>query len=1074
MGHQMEPPDNATAGSGRPPAPLPDGDTPGPRGHERQASDEPGRLSDLGLTLALRFEHTDAIADLDAAVAAGQKAVDAAPPGHPHRARYLSNLGNTLRTRYERTGTLADLSAAIDAGQAAVTATSPNDPAWAGRLSNLILALTYRFERTQSIADINDAIDAGQAVVDAAAPDDPYRARYLSNLGNSLRARYERTGTLADLSAAIDAGRAAVASTAPDDPDLAGLQSNLGIALRGRYERTGGTTDLDDAVHAGQAAVDATPSGHRDRPMYLANLGAALRAQFRRRGRTADLDAAIDTGRAAVAATPRDHPDRAGYETNLGMALRSRFERTGTSADLDAAIEAAHAAVAATVDDHAQYARYSSTLGNALTVRFGRTAVASDLDAAIVACQAAVNATPGDHPDRAVYLSGLGLALRTRYGFAGRIDDLDAAIEASRAAMDATPDDHPDLAGLRSNLCADLRARFERTGSVADLEAAIEAGRAAVDCAEQDHPDRAAYLMNTSVVLAARFRLTGDPTDLDAALDAARTGTRLLTASPRIRARAARAWGRIAGDGQRWDEAVEGFAAAADLLGRLAPRSLARGDQEHLLTELGGLGADAAAACVRAGQVDRALELFEQGRGVLLGQALDTRTDLTALAGVRSELAKRFTALRADLDRVDTHLALTSDEFTRNHTAPDPERQTVVRREAAAAFEQTIDEIRDVPGFERFLRPPAAAELRAMAAEGPIIVVNVSRFGSHALLVRPDGVTVLQLPDLTPQAVAAHVDALLDVVAQVPSTTAEQRLTGILGWLWDTVAGPVLAQLGITDSPGEHASWPRLWWCPSGLLSLLPLHAAARAGSSGNPPAGVLDRAVCSYTSTVRALAHARRPPAGAGTDGAGPSRSPLRVVALAMPVTEGESDLTGAGKEVAGLQQRLPGHVEVLTGTEATYQRVVAALPGARWAHFACHTAADLTNPSASALLLHDHRERPLTVLDIARLRLDDVELAVLSACSTARPGTRLTDEAIHLASAFQLAGYRHVVAALWPVPDRPTQRAVTAIYDRVIANGECRAGAAPAAVHAAALALRGRYPEYPSIWSAFVHVGG
>ncbi len=526
---------------------------------------------------------------------------------------------------------------------------------------------------------------------------------------------------------------------------------------------------------------------------------------------------------------------------------------------------------------------------------------------------------------------------------------------------------------------------------------------------------------------------------------------------------------------ERWDQAVEGFAAAADLLGRVAPRSLARGDQEHLLTELGGLGADAAAACIHAGQVDRALELFEQGRGVLLGQALDTRTDLTALAGVRPGLAKRFMALRADLDRVDTHLALTLHESTRNdHAAADPERQTVVRKDVAAAFEQTIDEIRDVPGFARFLRPPAAAERRAVAAEGPIVVVNVSRFGSHALLVRPDGVTVLRLPDLTPQAVAARVEAFLDMVAQAPSSATEQRLAGILGWLWDTVAGPVLERLGITDSPKEQGPWPRLWWCPSGLLSLLRLHAAGRRDLGGAHPAGVLDRVVCSYTSTVRALAHARRPHVGSGTDGAGPSRSPSRVVALAMPVTQGESDLTGASEETAELQQRLPGRVDVLTGAGATYRTAVAALPGARWAHFACHAAADLNNPSASALLLHDHRERPLTVMDVARLRLDDAELAVLSACSTALPGTRLIDEAIHLASAFQLAGYRNVVAALWPVPDRPTQRAVTAVYDRVIVNDECRVGAAPAAVHAAALALRERYPKYPSVWAAFVHVGG
>jgi hypothetical protein len=58
--------------------------------------------------------------------------------------------------------------------------------------------------------------------------------------------------------------------------------------------------------------------------------------------------------------------------------------------------------------------------------------------------------------------------------------------------------------------------------------------------------------------------------------------------------------------------------------------------------------------------------------------------------------------------------------------------------------------------------------------------------------------------------------------------------------------------------------------------------------------------------------------------------------------------------------------------------------------------------------------------VVDISSLHREIADLAYLSACSTARVGAALTDEAIHLASTFQLAGYRHVVATLWPINDR------------------------------------------------------
>ncbi|MGH3192667.1 MAG: CHAT domain-containing protein [Streptosporangiaceae bacterium] len=69
-----------------------------------------------------------------------------------------------------------------------------------------------------------------------------------------------------------------------------------------------------------------------------------------------------------------------------------------------------------------------------------------------------------------------------------------------------------------------------------------------------------------------------------------------------------------------------------------------------------------------------------------------------------------------------------------------------------------------------------------------------------------------------------------------------------------------------------------------------------------------------------------------------------------------------------------------VLTGTQATHDAVLAALPTGQWAHFACHGTSDSDNPSASCLLLTDHQQRPLTVTDVARLRLEDAGLAFLS----------------------------------------------------------------------------------------------
>ena len=43
------------------------------------------------------------------------------------------------------------------------------------------------------------------------------------------------------------------------------------------------------------------------------------------------------------------------------------------------------------------------------------------------------------------------------------------------------------------------------------------------------------------------------------------------------------------------------------------------------------------------------------------------------------------------------------------------------------------------------------------------------------------------------------------------------------------------------------------------------------------------------------------------------------------------------------------------------------------------------------------------------------------------------LADEAIHIASAFQLAGFSHVLATLWESDDRLCQRVATEFYSRL-----------------------------------------
>lgn len=181
-------------------------------------------------------------------------------------------------------------------------------------------------------------------------------------------------------------------------------------------------------------------------------------------------------------------------------------------------------------------------------------------------------------------------------------------------------------------------------------------------------------------------------------------------------------------------------------------------------------------------------------------------------------------------------------------------------------------------------------------------------------------------------------------------------------------------------------------------------------------------------------------------------------------------STLPGATAEARLLAGLFGDRAHILSGPAATHDRVTAALRTASWAHFACHASTDLADPTASRLWLHDHDTRPLTVLDLARLPLDHAELAYLSACETAHAGPEVFDEALHLAAACQVAGYRHVIATLWAVGDRPAFRYASEIYRQLADGGPDQAASA---VHHATRRRRDLMPDRPRAWAAHLHYG-
>lgn len=71
------------------------------------------------------------------------------------------------------------------------------------------------------------------------------------------------------------------------------------------------------------------------------------------------------------------------------------------------------------------------------------------------------------------------------------------------------------------------------------------------------------------------------------------------------------------------------------------------------------------------------------------------------------------------------------------------------------------------------------------------------------------------------------------------------------------------------------------------------------------------------------------------------------------------------------------------------------------------------------------------LTAYEVSALDLRGTDLVVLSACESGRGEHRAAEDVYGLRRAFQMAGVRTVVSALWPVSDRATAEMMARLYD-------------------------------------------
>ncbi len=101
---------------------------------------------------------------------------------------------------------------------------------------------------------------------------------------------------------------------------------------------------------------------------------------------------------------------------------------------------------------------------------------------------------------------------------------------------------------------------------------------------------------------------------------------------------------------------------------------------------------------------------------------------------------------------------------------------------------------------------------------------------------------------------------------------------------------------------------------------------------------------------------------------------------------------------------------------------------------------------------------------------------VAFLSACSTVQvKANDFADEGLHLASAFQVAGFAHVIGALWSANDDTCTRIAGEFYTELIKQNEKEVGqrVVAEALWQAVIRIRSEPNSDFSSWAPFVYIG-
>jgi tetratricopeptide (TPR) repeat protein/CHAT domain-containing protein len=992
------------------------------------------------------------------------------PQGHLDLAVSLSNLGTLLEAQGDYDGARSYLQQAL----AMKGALYPKDrfprghPDLAESLNNLGALLNHQGDYGGALGYYERALAMYQALYsrDRYPHGHPHLATSLNNLGALLEAQGDYDGARSYLQQALAMNEALY----PKDrypqghPDLATSLNNLGALLKYQGDYGGARGYYERALAMRQALYpkDRCPQGHPDLATSLHNLGGLLWAQGDYGGARGYYERALAMYQALYPADryPQGHPHLANSLHNLGSLLWAQRDYGRTRGYLEWALAMRQALYPKDryPQGHPDLPDSLNALGLLLVAQGDYGGARGYYERALAMNQALYPKTryPRGHLQLAANLNNLGTLLMAQGDYNNARGYLERALAMKGALYpkDRYPQGHPDLAQGLLNLGGLLWAQGDYGGARGYYERALAMYQALypADQYPQGHPDLASSTSNLGTMLESAGQLTAALPLLQRAVDMYEDQAELF---------------------QRAVSEAESYDYLASLPGTI----------QGLISVSCRCPGQAEATYARVWRNKAAVARVLQYRNaaITLRADADARRTLESWRDVRRQIARlmlatsdgrddpgrvqRLRRLTADKERLERTLATAILEFAREQAlARSPHTRLIELLPPGMV-------ILDMVAFNRFAQDPDVPGEKGR---------SLTRSYVGFVLAKGQPVQQVDLGPAQPidEAVRAW-RAAIDRRQASPTAEVVRRkvweplaqhfppgMTTVLiapDWLltavpWGALPGDrpgtvLLEQYALAIVPHAPFVLDRLT-APARSPGESDLVLAVGGVDYNGTPQPLGDPAARTDLLTLRRAETER---------GRGPGGG------------EGWKDLPGTGREVE-VVAKLAGTRPLLRleGTEANTARLLRELPRVRWAHVATHgffadpkvrsilqpdpklfafegrqRAAGLRNPlvlsglvlaganrSAAAVAQADQAGDDLGIVTaeaIAGLPLQDLDLAVLSACETGLGLVGSGEGVFGLQRAFHLAGAHNVVASLWKVDDEATAALMALFYDRL-----------------------------------------